>query len=118
MRRRIRLFRPGPLMAATLVALAVLLGVGPALARGSVRLARSTVEEKDGVWKLKFTINYGSMPHLAHVPMIFSFKPTALFERSLTDASPDRPIETRKALRQQFPDFLVPDEVYGDPDGE
>src|SRR5262245_3103239 len=64
-------------------------------AAGTVTIASREPEESDGKWKLKMTINYGSMPHLEHIPMIFAFEPVALYERALTDQSPEKPVLTR-----------------------
>lgn len=70
-------------------------------AAGTVTLVNREPEENDGKWKLNFKIDYGSIPHLAHVPMIFSFTPTVLYERTLTDKSPDKPVLTRMPLQNQ-----------------
>ena len=73
-----------------------------AFAVGTVTLASKEPEESDGKWKLVFTINYGSKPHIAYIPMIFSFTPTMLYERSLTDQSPEKPVITRLPLQNQI----------------
>lgn len=86
------------LLTALLMAIAFVAITGPAQARGTVQLHTPVVKEDDGDWKIRFTINYGSVPHMAHIPVIFSFKPTAIFERALTDASPDKPVTNRKPL--------------------
>src|SRR3990172_1499646 len=78
-------------LSAVLVALATFLVAGPLLARGSARVAQSSVDEKDGEWTLKFTIDYGGEPHMPHIPMRFSFKQTALFERFVDDTTGDKP---------------------------
>jgi MYXO-CTERM domain-containing protein len=72
-----------------------------AFAVGTVTLATKEPEESDEKWKLVFTINYGSKPHIAYIPMIFSFTATALYERSLTDQSPEKPVLTRLPLQGQ-----------------
>lgn len=72
-----------------------------ALAAGTVTIGNKEPTENDGKWKLNMTINYGSEPHLQHIPMIFSFTPTALYERSLVDASGDKPVLTRMPLSNQ-----------------
>jgi MYXO-CTERM domain-containing protein len=104
-----------PRWSAVLVFLALLLGARPASAAGSVKLASSRIEESDGAWRLKFTIDYGSVPHRPHVPMIFSFKPTMLYERSITDQSPDNPIERKVPLSNQTPINLSMDVGFADP---
>lgn len=72
-----------------------------ALALGTVTLDSKELDESDGRWKLVFKIDYGSTPHIAHIPMIFSFTPTVLYERSLTDQSPEKPVLTRIPLQNQ-----------------
>lgn len=84
------------------IALAFVLFVpSHAFAVGTVTLATKEPEESDGKWKLNFTINYGSTPHIAYIPMIFSFTPTMIYERSLTDQSPEKPVITRLPLQNQ-----------------
>ena len=97
-----------------LMAASLLLMAAPAFARGSVKLKTSRIKENKKAWKLKFTINYGSKPALAFVPMIFSFKRTVLFERALTDASPKTPIERLVLLHNQTPVNLPMDVSFGD----
>ncbi len=97
-----------------LVAASVLLVAMPVFARGSVRLKTTRIKENKRAWKLKFTINYGSKPALAFVPMIFSFKRTVLYERALTDDSPKTPIERKVRLHNQTPINLPMDVSFGD----
>jgi MYXO-CTERM domain-containing protein len=90
----------------TLVRAAVLLGallVLPryALAAGTVSLASREPTEVDGKWKLNMTIDFGSVPQLPHIPMIFAFQPMVLYERSLTDKSPEKPVLIRMPLQNQ-----------------
>lgn len=73
----------------------------PALAAGTVTIANLSPQEDDGRWKLQMTINYGSVPHLNHIPMLFIFTPTVLYERTLTDQSPERPIINKIPLQNQ-----------------
>ncbi|MFO0756926.1 MAG: MYXO-CTERM sorting domain-containing protein [Byssovorax sp.] len=75
----------------------------PALAGGSVTLASREPTEVDGKWKLNMTFDYGSVPPLPHIPMLFVFTPTVLYERTLTDKSPDKPVLTRMPLVNQSP---------------
>lgn len=84
-----------------LAALFVLGAPSLAFAVGNVTVKSRTLEEKDGKWKMKFTMDYGSKPHLAHVPMIFEFKQTVYYERTLTDQSPKKPVLNRKPMRNQ-----------------
>ncbi len=96
--------RRAVLLRALLAALAlafVLFAPSHAYAVGTVTLATKEPEESNGRWKLNFTINYGTKPHIAYIPMIFSFTPTALYERSLTDQSPEKPVIIRLALQNQ-----------------
>jgi MYXO-CTERM domain-containing protein len=72
-----------------------------ALAAGTVTLASREPTEDDGKWKLKMTIDYGGIPQLPHVPMIFAFTPMVLYERALTDKSPEKPVLNRMPLSNQ-----------------
>jgi len=89
------------ILAALALALAVFSIGSDALAAGTVTLATKQPEEINGKWKLNFTINYGKKPDISYVPMIFSFTPTMLYERSLTDQSPEKPVITRMPLKGQ-----------------
>ena len=91
------------LVIASTVALAIVALPGTAFARGTLKLENSRPKEKDERWRLKLVINYGSKPHLTYVPMIFEFVPTVYYERTLTDASPDKPINRRVPLHNQTP---------------
>jgi MYXO-CTERM domain-containing protein len=104
--------KSSPLSSRTLAAclhvlLAVLLFAGlaaaprAALAAGTVTISNKEPQENDGKWKLNMSINYGSVPHLQHIPMLFNFTPTALYERSLVDATGDKPVLTRLPLSNQ-----------------
>lgn len=75
----------------------------PALARaaGTVTVTDTQPKEDDGRWKLKMTINYGGVPSTAHVPMLFSFTQTVLYERTLTDKSPNTPVLTKLPMQNQ-----------------
>lgn len=89
-----------------LLAMAVVLAAGSlapraALAAGTVQVANLSPQENDGRWKLQMTINYGGVPHLNHIPMLFIFTPTVLYERTLTDQSPERPIINKIPLQNQ-----------------
>jgi MYXO-CTERM domain-containing protein len=92
-----------PLLAALVAAFVAVCVLVPrlALAAGSVTLSSREPTEEDGRWKLKMSIDYGSPPQLPHVPMIFSFTPTVLYERALTDKSPEKPIVVRMPLSNQ-----------------
>jgi MYXO-CTERM domain-containing protein len=73
----------------------------PAYAAGTVSLSTREPVESDGKWKLNMSIDYGGIPHLPHIPMLFSFTPTALYERALTDKTGDKPIQNRIPLQNQ-----------------
>jgi MYXO-CTERM domain-containing protein len=88
------------LLAALVVACATL-APRAAHAAGTVQVANLSPQENDGKWKLQMTLNYGGVPHIGHIPMLFIFTPTMLYERSLTDQSPERPIITRMPLQNQ-----------------
>lgn len=96
MRNALRLL----LRVAILVGAVLLLPRG-ALAGGSVRLATREPTEADGRWKLNMSIDFGSIPQLPHIPMIFAFTPTVLYERALTDKSPDAPVVNKIPLSNQ-----------------
>jgi MYXO-CTERM domain-containing protein len=89
------------LLAMAFVLVAAALTPRAALAAGSVQVANLSPQENDGRWKLQMTINYGGVPHLNHIPMLFIFTPTVLYERSLTDQSPERPIIIKMPLQNQ-----------------
>ena len=72
-----------------------------ALALGTVSLATREPVEVDGRWKLALTIDYGSIPAIPHVPVIFSFQPTMLYERALLDKTGDKPQLNRIPLSNQ-----------------
>ncbi len=119
-----RWYRPSPVrhslrhwLAGLLLALGAMLMVVPAAARGSVRVRNAAPKENDGEWKLKFTIDYGSIPHLAHMPMVFSFKPVVLYERSLTDKSGDTPVQRSVRLHNQTPISVSMDVGFADAGG-
>lgn len=72
-----------------------------ALAAGTVTLSTREPVEVDGRWKLAMTLDYGSIPAIPHIPMIFSFEPKVLYEQSLTDKSPEKPVLTKIPLQNQ-----------------
>lgn len=95
---------PFPRLLALLGALGVLAALlvpRPALAFGTVSLASREPAEADGRWKLAMTIDYGSVPQIPHVPVIFSFQPTVLYERALLDKTGDKPQLNRIPLSNQ-----------------
>lgn len=100
--------------------LAALLVVAPrlALAAGTASLTELNPKEDDGKWKLKMTMSYGGTPPTAHIPMNFSFTPTVLYERSLTDKSPNTPVLTKIPLANQQPIIKSMDVGFSDPTGK
>jgi MYXO-CTERM domain-containing protein len=72
-----------------------------ARAAGTATFKEREVTEVDGRWKFFMTIDYGSIPPLPHIPMIFSFEPKVLYERALTDQSPTNPVLVKKPLQNQ-----------------
>lgn len=74
-----------------------------AAAGGTVTVTDLQPKEDDGRWKLKMSMNYGSTPPTAHIPMLFTFVPVVLYERSLTDKSPTTPVLIKMPLANQPP---------------
>lgn len=70
-----------------------------AFAAGTVKAEKTTLTEADGRWRLKLSIDYGSVPDIAYVPMIFDFEPVTYYERALTDESPQKPVLNKKPLQ-------------------
>jgi len=89
------------ILQAALLLVGLLLIAPPAQAVGTVTLSTREPTENDGRWKLNMTINYGSTPPLPHIPMLFIFTPKVLYERSLTDQSPEKPVITKIPLHNQ-----------------
>ncbi|WP_437323095.1 MYXO-CTERM sorting domain-containing protein [Sorangium sp. So ce381] len=96
-----RLFLAARVVAAALALIGAWLPASAAHAAGTVTIVDRSPKEDDGRWKLKMTMNYGAMPHLGHIPMLFSFTPTVHYERALTDKSPETPILVRIPLQNQ-----------------
>ena len=65
--------------------------MGTAFAAGSITYTRKEIAESNGGWHIQMTIVYGGKPNTAHVPMRFSFTPTAIQENYLDDAHGDKP---------------------------
>jgi MYXO-CTERM domain-containing protein len=113
--------RRSALLRVLFAVIALVLATGaPRLAHavGTVTLVTKEPEETNEKWKLNFTINYGSTPDIAYIPMIFSFTPTMLYERSLTDQSPEKPVIIRKPLQGQVPINLSMDVGFSDAAGK
>jgi MYXO-CTERM domain-containing protein len=115
---RSRLLVLARVLAAVLFAALVVLAPALARAAGSVTVTDSQPKEDDGKWKLKMTINYGGTPSTAHVPMLFSFTQTVLYERTLTDKSPSTPVLTKLPLQNQQPINESMDVGFSDASGK
>jgi hypothetical protein len=79
--------------------LGIVLAPRAAWAAPSVKAEKTTLTEADGRWRLKLSIDYGSVPDIAFVPMIFDFEPVTYYERALTDESPEKPVLNKKPLQ-------------------
>lgn len=79
--------------------LGIVLAPKSAFAAPSAKAEKTTLTEVDGRWRLKLTIDYGSIPDIAFVPMIFDFEPVTYYERALTDESPKTPVLNKKPLQ-------------------
>jgi len=94
MSKRERAFRA----AAVAVVLAILVAAMPSRAfAGSVSLEKSTIEETETGWKLKMTIDLGSVPDINFVPMDFIFTPKVYYERTCDDTH-DKPYLNKKPI--------------------
>lgn len=62
---------------------------------------RTKIEELDKSWKLAFEVHLDRAPDVAHVPVRFSFTPTAYFERSLVDGRKEPVMRTLPLEHQQ-----------------
>lgn len=101
---------------AALVVIVAGLVARPAMA-GGVKAEKSTLEENLEAhnWKLKLVINYGSTPDRDVIPMSFSFKQTATYERSLTDESPNKPVSRTVPMVNQVPNISEQEVAFSDP---
>ena len=91
------------LLALVLSLVGIFLVPRAAHATGSVTLSTREPVEVDGKWKLVMTIDYGSVPHLPHIPMLVVFTPTVHWDLSLTDKSPEKPVLLKIPLQNQQP---------------
>ncbi|HKQ69622.1 MAG TPA: hypothetical protein VJT73_09795 [Polyangiaceae bacterium] len=94
------------------------LTLGNAFAGGSISYAKKEIQESGGGWHLMMTVSYGGKPHLAHVPMRFTFTPTAILENFLDDAHGDKPQKRKIALVGQTPIQESVDVDFSDPRGK
>lgn len=105
----------------TLLAAAVALGMltltTTALAFGTFRLKRTTVQEADGRWKFNVEVDYGSKPHIGHIPFDFVFVQKTYYEYSITDNDP-KPVQRRKPMLNQPPQREQMDIGFADARGD
>jgi MYXO-CTERM domain-containing protein len=101
---------------AFLGAFALLLGT--AFAGGSINYSKKEIAESNGGWHIQMTIIYGGKPNTPHVPMRFSFTPTAIYENYLDDAHGDRPQKRTIPLVGQMPLNESVDVDFSDPRGK
>jgi MYXO-CTERM domain-containing protein len=99
---------------ALLLFLAVVSFAGVAAAAGRVVWKRTKIEELDKSWKLAFEVHLDRAPDVAHVPVRFSFTPTAYFERSLVDGHKE-PVTRTQPLEHQQPIVESVDVSFLDP---
>jgi MYXO-CTERM domain-containing protein len=97
---------------------AFVLLVGTAFAAGSITYSKKEIAESNGGWHLQMTLVYGGKPNTAHVPMRFSFTPTAIYENYLDDAHGDRPQKRTIPLVGQMPINESVDVDFSDPRGK
>lgn len=87
-------------------------------ATGTVTLATREPVEASGKWKLVMTIDYGSIPHLPHIPALVVFTPTVHYDLSLTDKSPNKPVLIKQPLQNQQPLIEALDIGFANASGE
>jgi MYXO-CTERM domain-containing protein len=101
---------------AFLGAFALLLGT--AFAAGTITYSKKEIAESNGGWHIQMTIIYGGKPTTPHVPMRFSFTPTAIQENYLDDAHGERPQKRTIPLVGQMPLNESVDVDFSDPRGK
>ena len=92
--------------------------LGTALAAGSITYAKKEIQESGGGWHLMMTIVYGGKPATPHVPMRFTFTPTAIYENYLDDNHGDKPQKRIIPLVGQMPLNESVDVDFADPRGK
>lgn len=119
---------PGMLFSKSLRSFATILAFGvcalvtftvarTAFAFGSVVIKPTTVQEEDGRWKLNVEADYGSKPHIGHIPFDFIFVQKVYYENSITDNDP-KPVQRRKVMHNQPPQREQMDIAFADARGE
>jgi hypothetical protein len=108
-----------PRLVSALTFLAVFaLSITSAFAGGSISYSKKVVQESGGGWHLMMTVSYGGKPNTAHVPMRFTFTPTAITERFLDDAHGDKPQSRKIPLVGQSALNESVDVDFSDPSGK
>jgi MYXO-CTERM domain-containing protein len=92
--------------------------MGSAFAAGSITYSKKEIQEASGQWHLMMTIIYGGKPNTPHVPMRFTFVPTAILENYLDDAHGDKPQKRKIPLVGQTPMQESVDVDFSDPRGK
>jgi hypothetical protein len=109
------------LLRSVFVAAAVVMGwvtlSSPALAFGTFNLKQTTVDEADGRWKFNVEVDYGSKPHLGHVPFDFVLVQKVYYEYSITDTD-KAPVQRRKPMHNQEPQREQMDIAFADARGD
>jgi len=102
-------------LAATVLAAITL--ASPAVAFGTFTLKSNAVDEVDGRWKFDVEVDYGSKPHLGHVPFDFVFVQKVYYEYSIIDSDKE-PVVRPKPMHNQTPQREQMDITFSDARGE
>ncbi len=101
-----------------LLTFATLLTVSSAaFAFGNFRFKQTRVEEQDEKWKLDMDVDYGSTPHIGHIPFDFVFELKTYYEYSIEDRDKE-PLIRPKPQREQQPQRLPLDIDFSDASGK
>jgi hypothetical protein len=100
-----------------LLALVAMTITTDALAFGSFRLKSTAIAEVDGRWKFDVDADYGSKPHIGHIPFDFVFVQTTYYEYSITDTDKE-PVQRRKPMHNQDPQREQMDIGFADARGD
>jgi MYXO-CTERM domain-containing protein len=99
------------------LAAAVFLFAFAAEGAGTFQLRTTEVQEVSGGWHVFCQLSLPSAPTLAHTPMKFLFTKTVVYERALTDNSPN-PVLNPTPLVNQTPSVESLDVDFSDPSGK
>ena len=109
-------------LSALFFALCALLGLitlpSVALAKGTIKADKLAIDEVEGSWRFSFTVDNGTMPDIQFIPVLITFEPVTLYERSLTDESGDKPVLTKRQLQNQKTIDVSTDISFGDGTGK